>query len=177
MKKIKPLRIFILTIFILLSVSLVQAQEGNNFEEKTDQPNRGDNIVKLLDLTPEQIQQIQMIRREIQPRLRIARIRQRDAREKLDEAIYADAFDEVAVQLYLKDFLQAQVEVNKLRFQNEMAFRNVLTPQQLVTFRNIRNNMKKNRIRRQNNRNRLRRQQLKRQNRQNRQRPINRRRP
>ena len=115
-RKIPP-KIFIFTIILLLFVSLLKAQDqpGNQFEENNKQRNDRQRLIEYLELTPEQVGQIRMVRGEIAPQLREATIRQRDARRNLNRALYADALDEAEIQLYLKDLMEAQAQVTRLR--------------------------------------------------------------
>ena len=61
-----------------------------------------------------------------------------NANRALDEAIYADTVDEAAFQSRLKEVNQAQAEVARLRFTNELAVRKILTADQLARFRDLR---------------------------------------
>lgn len=161
MRKVKPLKIFTIIVSILLSFSIVYAQDGNQFDKQTDKPANNRDLVRELNLTQEQVMQVRLLRRENTPLLRAALTRQRDARRNLDTAVYADAVDETEIRLYLKDLVEAQAEVTRLRFMNEMAVRKVLTPEQLEKFRNLRKRIRqqqmdrrqKNVKRRQNRRN------------------------
>lgn len=143
--------LLIFPLLVLLSFSTANAQGGNNFDRPNDdRPRRQDRLRQFLGLTDEQVLQIQLIRKEQAPLLREAGIRQRQARQKLDEVIYADEFVEADVEVYLKQFLEAQAEVTKLRLMNELAVRRVLTPEQLEKFRTFRQNAKDRRERRDN---------------------------
>jgi Spy/CpxP family protein refolding chaperone len=64
--------------------------------------------------------------------------RLRDANQALDEAIYADNFDQAAFDSRLKEVQAAQADLVRLRFTNEMNIRKILTPDQLARFRELR---------------------------------------
>lgn len=155
MKKILSSNFLMLLLMILATAATAQNDVTNDFDRPADndQPPRQERLAEFLGLSAEQIAQIQMIRREQAPLMRDARIRQREARSKLDEVIYADQFDEMTVQLHLRQFLEAQAEVTRLRLMNELTLRRILTPEQLVKFRNVRERMKKRAQRQQNRRN------------------------
>ncbi|HEY2847452.1 MAG TPA: hypothetical protein VGI80_06520, partial [Pyrinomonadaceae bacterium] len=64
--------------------------------------------------------------------------RVREANQALDRAIYADNVDENEVKARLNDLQQAQAEIARIRFTNELAIRRILTPEQLAHFRDLR---------------------------------------
>ena len=57
---------------------------------------------------------------------------------KLDQAIYAEKVDEATVQIRLREFQDAQAEVARIRANTEFSIRKVLTPDQLLRFRELR---------------------------------------
>ena len=56
----------------------------------------------------------------------------------LDDAIYADAFSQESYDARLREVQEAQSEITRLRFEGELAIRKVLTAEQLVRFRTMR---------------------------------------
>ena len=96
------------------------------------------NMLRQLGLNRDQIQRLQRINRERKPLMDTAQEKLRNANRVLDEAIYADEVSETDVQAKLKDVQLAQAEVFRIRFTNELAIRRLLTPEQLVRFRNMR---------------------------------------
>jgi len=164
MKKLKFLTLIFIGLLLTISFSAVNAQEEmpandlpNQSLNKTTRP----NLLAELELSQQQIQQIRRINREKQPLLREAQRRLVQAKQNLDEAVYADNFDESDVQARLKEVQVSQAEVFKIRTTTEFAVRKILNPEQLVKFREIRqrflqavqNRQKQPRIRRLNNRN------------------------
>jgi hypothetical protein len=67
-----------------------------------------------------------------------AQRRLREANRELDMAIYSDTVSDESFQSKLRAFQEAQSEVTRLRFQNELSIRKILTPEQLTLFREIR---------------------------------------
>lgn len=140
MKTITLSKVFILTLMLCFSVN-VFAQEVKTDEQP--QPNAqptADNKVTLLrhlGLTREQIQQIRRINAERKPLMDAAQRRLREATKQLDDVIYADGIAEGEFQERLKNVQQAQAEVSRVRFSTEFAIRRVLTPEQLVKFREL----------------------------------------
>ncbi|HXF42319.1 MAG TPA: Spy/CpxP family protein refolding chaperone, partial [Pyrinomonadaceae bacterium] len=91
-----------------------------------------------LDLTPEQVRQIRAMNQARRAELNQALARLFSANQALDEALYADVLNEEEIALRLREFQQAQAEVSRLRFKNELEIRKILTPEQLVKFRELR---------------------------------------
>lgn len=132
---------------ILIMLSAVSAQDSRPPDnEAKDTGNETVNLPKddkagllrQLGLTREQIQQIRQLNMERKPFLQEAQQRFRAANRALDEAIYADQSSEDTVKSRLKDVQAAQAEVVKIRYSNEFAIRKILTPDQLVLFRGLR---------------------------------------
>jgi len=96
------------------------------------------NALMQLGLSREQVQQIRRLNQERKPQMDEAQRRLREANAALDAAIYADQTNDADVDARMKEAQLAQAEVAKLRFANEYAVRKVLTPDQLVRFREIR---------------------------------------
>lgn len=96
------------------------------------------NVLRQLGLSREQIQQIRRMNIERKPLMDAAQERFREANRALDEAIYADQVNEADVQSRLRDVQLAQAEVARIRFMNELAVRRILTPDQLIRFRELR---------------------------------------
>ncbi len=69
---------------------------------------------------------------------RAANQRQRQARRRLDAAIYADAPSRTEVEQRAREFAEAQSEAVKLRANVEFRVRQILTAEQLVRFRQLR---------------------------------------
>lgn len=96
------------------------------------------NLLATLGLAPDQIEQIKQINRERRPQVQEAVRRLREANRALDAAVYSDVVNESEFQTRLTEFQAAQTEVARLRFQSELAIRKILTPDQLVRFRELR---------------------------------------
>lgn len=141
MKKLNLIA-FIFTAFLLtVTSSTVKAQEemppADEPKQNFDKQNRP-NLLRELDLSAEQIQQIRRIHADKRPLIREAQQKVREANRDLDEAIYADDANETDIKTRLKDAQNAQAEVAKIRSMTEFAVRKVLTPEQLVKFREVR---------------------------------------
>lgn len=97
-----------------------------------------DAILRELALTDEQKIQLRELNKARKPLIQAAQKNFRDAMRALDASIYADVFDEYAYGLRLADLQKAQAELQRLRFENEVNIRKILTPAQLGTFRDLR---------------------------------------
>ncbi len=148
MKNLIYFKTFLFLIAMLVSVSSAAAQDAKppepppqNAEQRPSAippGNLGTITLKQLGLSDEQMQQIRKLK---SPTLRLsieARKRVREATRLLDEAIYADYADDADIQNKLQQLQQAQAEVAKLRYLNELAVRRILTSEQLVRFREMR---------------------------------------
>ncbi|MBK8467222.1 MAG: periplasmic heavy metal sensor [Chloracidobacterium sp.] len=111
-------------------------------EMKQTRDPRTDFLHKL-GLTEEQVQQIRKIHQEKKALMEEAQKRFREANRALNEAIYADQTNAEEVQARLSERQMAQAEVEKLRYMNEFAVRRVLTQEQLVRFRELRQRFEK----------------------------------
>ena len=95
-------------------------------------------VLGQLGLSRDQVQRIRRVNMERKPLMDAAQTRLHEVNRLLDEAIYADQLNETDVQTRLKEAQLAQAEVAKIRFMNEFAVRRILTPDQLVRFRELR---------------------------------------
>ena len=95
-------------------------------------------LMGQLGLTDEQMQQVRRMNMSRRPLMREAQMRLRQATRALDDAIYAEQLNEAEVQDRLREFQSAQADVGKVRFDTELAMRKILTPEQLVRFRELR---------------------------------------
>ncbi len=137
MKKINFLSLIFTLLLSVLAFSTVSAQEPAQ-EENQQQVNRPFRLLQELGLSREQIQQIRRINQERRPITQEAAQRWRQANRNLDIAIYADDSTEEQVKELLKTAQLAQAELLRERSLTEYLIRKVLTPEQLVKFRNLR---------------------------------------
>lgn len=141
MKKYNYKNLIFTILLLTASFSVVKAQNEALPEDAAAQnlrQARRPNLLAELDLSQNQIQQIRRINADQRPLVREAQQKWREANRRLDQAIYADNADETEIQARLKDAQFAQAELIKIRSATEFAVRQVLTPDQLVKFRDIR---------------------------------------
>jgi Spy/CpxP family protein refolding chaperone len=97
------------------------------------------NLLRQLGLSREQIQRIRRLNAARRPLVQAAQERFREANRQLDAAIYADEVNEEDVRARLKDVQLAHAELIRIRSMDELAVRRLLTAEQLITFRQLRN--------------------------------------
>jgi Spy/CpxP family protein refolding chaperone len=95
-------------------------------------------LLRVLNLTPEQREQIGALRRETEPQGRSLGARLRLARRALDEAIYSDHPDDGVIEARVREVAAAQAAVLRLRTLTELKIRRVLSLEQLNSFRRLR---------------------------------------
>lgn len=156
MKNFNLLSAVFATLFLLTFVSIAKAQDETPDDapkQNFAQPNRP-NLLAELDLSADQIRQIRRVNADQKPLLRAAQQNVAQAKRRLDEIVYADIADEAEMETRLKELQTAQSEVFKIRFSTEYAVRKILTPAQLVIFRDVRRRFderRENRINQPNN--------------------------
>lgn len=96
------------------------------------------DLVRALNLSPEQRAEITRIRREVAPQTRAANQRVRRARLALEEAIYAATADEARIERSAAEVADAEGARARLRAQTELRIRRLLTAEQLDAFRELR---------------------------------------
>ncbi len=156
MKYLKLFPFLIATLLAFASLSFGQDGPPPGDGPPDDHGEGRPNLLAELGLTPEQVQQIRRMNQERRPAMMRAQHRMREANRALDLAIYADAVSDSDFQTSLTEFRAAQSELARLRFESELAVRKILTPEQLVRFRDLRrkfaaareSNMRNRRMRR-----------------------------
>jgi len=143
---------FLLLAFVIVLTSTVNAQEAKTVPASPSDAqrpavkqirDRKTDFLHRLGLTEEQLQEIRKIHQEKKLLMEDAHKRFREASRALNETIYADQANEADVQARLGDLQLAQAELEKLRYMNEFAVRRVLTAEQLVRFRELRQRFEK----------------------------------
>jgi Spy/CpxP family protein refolding chaperone len=136
-----------LVILLLVGCALglsAHAQNENNATaapQQAEQPRpvEGDmQLLPKLNLSDEQRTQLLAIAQEHNQALRAARLRLVQARRTLNQAIYAENPDQNLVSERAREVAAAQDAIIQLNAQAELKVRQVLTPQQLQTFRRLR---------------------------------------
>ena len=139
--KMRYIRLFLIVLIaVAATASSIRAQDGPPPGDgpRDDHGDGRPNLLAELGLSPEQVQQIRRMNQSRRPAMMQAQRRMHDANRALDMAIYRDTFKEEEFQTCLKEVQAAQSDLARLRFENELSVRKILTPDQLVRFRDIR---------------------------------------
>ncbi|MGI8495926.1 MAG: Spy/CpxP family protein refolding chaperone [Pyrinomonadaceae bacterium] len=155
----KKFNFYYLIFFFLVTAATVSFSKAQAPEETPlqmdERNNSRPNLLRELDLSPRQIQQIRRLNQEKRPVMQEAQERFREAYRALDRAIYDDLENESEIQTRMKEVQAAQYEVVKNRVFTERAIRRILLPEQLTRFRELRGQFAgRNNARRPNNNNR-----------------------
>ncbi|MBK9153178.1 MAG: periplasmic heavy metal sensor [Chloracidobacterium sp.] len=110
----------------------------SRFAGEPQEPAPRPNLLRELGLSPDQIEALRKLNQERKPVEEAARKRFQDATRGLNLAIYSDEVDEPAYRASLLEYQSAQAELARIKFSNELAVRRLLTPEQLMKFREIR---------------------------------------
>lgn len=159
------LKLFFTILLLFTCFGIISAQDKFDEDAPPQNEQRRPNLLRELGLTQEQISQIREINQSNRQNTRASQQKVAEARFNLDQAIYAEPADESVVQTRLREFQSAQAEIAKIRAHTEFSIRKVLTPEQLLRFRELRQTFEQFKRERQENdqplrmRNRLRNQQ------------------
>jgi Spy/CpxP family protein refolding chaperone len=112
--------------------------------QQPDQPNDAaqrpvaDDLIRELNLTPEQREQIRGIRQQNQEERMLINRRLREANQTLQEALDLDNPDEVVIEQLVRQVATLQGAQMRMRVLSEVRIRRVLTPEQRSLLRNLR---------------------------------------
>src|SRR2546425_8317881 len=123
-------------------------QQPSNVQTQT-QTAPANDMLGTLNLTPDQIQKIRGINAELREERQAANQRLRMAQRSLAEAIQSPTPDEALIAQRSKDVADAQANTIRLRSLTEARVLQVLTPEQRVKLRELR--QRNQAMRRQNN--------------------------
>ena len=102
------------------------------------QTNQADQMLGPLNLTPDQVQKIRTINSDLRDERQAANIRLRMAQRALAEAIQSPTPDETLIAQRSKEVADAQANTIRLRSLTEARVLQVLTPEQRVKLRELR---------------------------------------
>lgn len=130
---------------LLLSLcAFVSAQTQNpppqtGIDQVQSPASQADQMLGPLNLTQEQVQKIRLINAELKDERQAANFRLRLAHRALAEAIQSPTPDETLVAQRSKEVADAQANTIRLRSLTEVRILQVLTPEQRVKLRTLRN--------------------------------------
>jgi Spy/CpxP family protein refolding chaperone len=126
---------------LLLAVSARQVLAQNPAESPQGDQVQGaqdSDWRTALNLTSDQMAKIRAIREQNKVEGQSVRRRVNQAQRALDQAIYSDNVSEAEVDQRARELAEAQAAEVRMRATTELNIRRVLTPEQLNTFRTIR---------------------------------------
>ena len=138
----RVVRLLIAIGFLMLSVALqtraqTTDQQNSNAQAQT-QTAQADGLLGPLNLTTDQIQKIRGINADLRDERQAANQRLRTAQRQLAEAIQSSTPDESLISQRSKEVADAQANTIRLRSLTEARILQVLTPEQRVKLREIR---------------------------------------
>lgn len=125
-------------VFLFAATAFGQDGGTENDPNQPDLPRPRPNLFRELGLSVDQVQRIRTLNADLKPAREAARHQLRESNRELDQAIYAEVVDDATVANKLLRYQEAQAALAKLNFENELAIRKILTPDQLIRFREIR---------------------------------------
>jgi Spy/CpxP family protein refolding chaperone len=114
------------------------AQQEGSATQSNPAPGDSAGLLAQLNLSAEQVGQMREIQTQSVPEARALTRRLNLARRALDAAIYSDTLDEALIDRRAREVAEAQAALVHLRAETELRVRRLLTPEQLQTFRNLR---------------------------------------
>src|SRR6266536_611469 len=115
-----------------------QAVQQTPNDHAQTQVNQADQILGPLNLTPDQIQKIRAINMELKDQRQAANLRFRQAQRTLAEAIESPNPNETLIEQRSHEVADAQATAIRLRSLTEARILQVLTPEQRIRLREIR---------------------------------------
>jgi len=141
------MRINIQSILPLIAIALILSVSpcslGRNIVSQDPQTDsvpatKTQDPIALLNLTPEQRQKIRMIREQTKNERAAISQQLRQSNLALQQALDADNPDEAIIEQRLRDAAAAQAAATRMRVLTEVRIRRVLTPEQVNTWRLLR---------------------------------------
>lgn len=143
--RVRSSRIILPLLLLLTSICVqVRAQKPTPqnltapAETQANQANQIPNLIASLNLTPEQIQKWRAINADLRAEQQAANQRLREARRALAEAIESPTSNEELIKRRAKEVSEAQAATTQLQALREARILQVLTPEQRIKLREIR---------------------------------------
>lgn len=137
----------LLAVLAVLGYSAVVPASGQTAQQPAAAPDtpQGGDLIRQLNLTPEQREQIRTIRGDRQVERALINQQLRAANRALEEALDADAPDEAVVEQRVREVAAGQASVMRMRIMTEIRIRRVLTPEQRATLKSLQQEAMKDR--------------------------------
>jgi Spy/CpxP family protein refolding chaperone len=137
----------LLAVLAVLGYPAVVPASGQTAQQPAAAPDtpQGGDLIRQLNLTPEQREQIRTIRGDKQVERALINQQLRAANRALEEALDADAPDEAVVDQRVREVAAAQASVMRMRIMTEIRIRRVLTAEQRATLKSLQQEAMKDR--------------------------------
>jgi protein CpxP len=140
----------LLTLLALLGFLTVSPGYGQTAPQQptapeTQQGGGGGDLIRQLNLTPEQREQIRSIREHNREERAAITARVADSNRALEEALNSDNPDDAVVEMRLRDVAVAQASAMRMRILTEVRIRRVLTVEQRNILRSLQKEARENR--------------------------------
>lgn len=128
------------TVALLNAAAIAAGQQNPNEPPQTQgvQIRPSGDPIRQLNLTPEQVEKIRAIREQGKDERFALNQRLRQAQLALDDAIEADNSTEALIDQRARDLAEVQVAATRMRAITEIRIRRLLTPEQLIKLRALR---------------------------------------
>ncbi|HKO60312.1 MAG TPA: Spy/CpxP family protein refolding chaperone [Pyrinomonadaceae bacterium] len=129
----------VISLVILAALPLhAQTATAEQPAPPVQEKNFGGDAVRELNLTPEQREQIRMIREQSRAERAVVNRRVRETNRALEEALDSDNPDQSVLEQKIQEVSTAQAEAMRMRIVTEVKIRQVLTVEQRVKLKEMR---------------------------------------
>ncbi len=140
--------ILLLTLVFMLAFTFVSVQAQTASQSPTQDPTQtqttqAPNLQVELGLTPDQIQKWRALNQELRPQEVAGNLKVREARRALAEAMESPSPNEELIKQRAKDLADAQSAMTQLQALRQARVLQILTAEQRVKLKEIRDNQKK----------------------------------
>jgi len=146
--KKRNLTVILSIAFVLLGTSVAAFAQTTQIQNQTDpsqaqnaqaqNPQNQGNELRLLGLTPDQIQKIRAINLDLKDERQAANMKLREAQRALAEVVESPTPDENLIAQRSREVAEAQSNTIRLRSLTEARILQVLTPEQRIRLREMR---------------------------------------
>jgi periplasmic protein CpxP/Spy len=126
------------SLLLTLVLGFVLSASAVAFSQEPQAGQQAPDLIEQLRLTPEQRQKIRAIREQSKDERMAVNQRLRESNLALEQALDSDNLDESVVEQRIREVNAAQGAQLRMRIQNEVQIRRVLTPDQISTWRLLR---------------------------------------
>lgn len=108
---------------------------GAGIRPRANRPAGMPEMLRDLNVTPDQLRRLRQLRRQQAPRVRQTSFRFRDLQAQIDELLLADAIESARLRELAVQLGQADADRELARFESEAGIREILTAEQAAAFR------------------------------------------